>query len=82
MTTIAPALDLTATYDGFAIWYAGEVVESFPTFDGAACGYRAAEQANRMLEALISPAPTTYEALESVVRELRRRMDGDHDADN
>lgn len=76
MTTITPILNCTAHANGVALWWAGEIVEVFPNWWDASAARNAAAQANRMLDALISPAPTTRDALEDVAREMRRRMDG------
>ena len=45
----APKLDLTGHPHGFAIRFGGEVVDVFPTWDGAVAGLRAARAAMAQL---------------------------------
>lgn len=57
--TIRAGFVLTAHIDGFAIWFDGELVDVFPTYDGAVNGLRLAREAQGMLAACLAHQPDT-----------------------
>lgn len=61
MTHIAPTLQCTAHRDGYAIWFAGKLVDVFPAFLGAHQGMRAARKAMRLLDETLKHPSTNGE---------------------
>lgn len=54
MTTLVPALNVTAGLDGCVLWWAGRKVETFDSLWEANIAKRAAEQALTQLDAALA----------------------------
>lgn len=50
--------DVVSGRDGCTLFFAGEVVDAFPSLDGAANGRRWAREANAQLASCLAGAPT------------------------
>ncbi len=56
--TAPPRLDVRVHRDGAALWFAGEIVDVFPTLHGADQAWRAARWANAELTATLAKTRT------------------------
>jgi hypothetical protein len=54
VTSITPTLDVCVHRDGAALWFAGEIVDVFPTLWGADRGWKAAREALLLLETTLA----------------------------
>lgn len=55
--TIRAGFTLTACLDGYRVWFEGEPVADFPTYDGAVDGLRLAREAQGQLAACLAHQP-------------------------
>jgi hypothetical protein len=69
VTTITPVLDVRGHGEHVALWWAGEIVDVFPTLEGADQGRRAAQSALAQLNSTLN--------LTDTATELQRRFDAD-----